>query len=281
MQNVRPGATLGLLACALIGPNLLAQDAQKVIDEFNTASQTWYDKYKAAATKEERTKILATRPSPKQSFDKLFEAIDRAPASENAFVAANWMVTRGQARGADQNRAMATLLKHHAGSEKLASVCGSIGRTPTLEAERFLATLFRQSSHDSVRGQACLNLAQLYKSQAGLARMLKTAKKDRIQSLTSYYGRQTIDVMKNADVDKLEKRAKKHYRKVMDTPEFAGIGTGRSSLAAMAKGNLFELENLAIGRVAPEIVGEDIDGNPMQLSSYRGKVVVLDFWGDW
>jgi cytochrome oxidase Cu insertion factor (SCO1/SenC/PrrC family) len=37
----------------------------------------------------------------------------------------------------------------------------------------------------------------------------------------------------------------------------------------------------AIGRPAPEIEGEDLDGNPFKLSDYRGKVVVLDFWGNW
>ena len=37
----------------------------------------------------------------------------------------------------------------------------------------------------------------------------------------------------------------------------------------------------AIGNVAPDIVGEDIDGKRMKLSDYRGKVVVLDFWGHW
>ena len=36
-----------------------------------------------------------------------------------------------------------------------------------------------------------------------------------------------------------------------------------------------------VGKKAPEIAGEDIDGNAMKLSDYRGKVVVLDFWGDW
>ena len=36
-----------------------------------------------------------------------------------------------------------------------------------------------------------------------------------------------------------------------------------------------------IGNQAPEISGEDIDGTPFKLSDYRGKVVVLDFWGDW
>jgi cytochrome oxidase Cu insertion factor (SCO1/SenC/PrrC family) len=39
--------------------------------------------------------------------------------------------------------------------------------------------------------------------------------------------------------------------------------------------------HLAIGKVAPEIEGKDVDGKKFKLSEYRGKVVVLDFWGDW
>lgn len=36
-----------------------------------------------------------------------------------------------------------------------------------------------------------------------------------------------------------------------------------------------------IGQLAPEISGEDVDGVAFKLSDYRGKVVVLDFWGFW
>jgi hypothetical protein len=32
---------------------------------------------------------------------------------------------------------------------------------------------------------------------------------------------------------------------------------------------------------APEIQGDDVDGQPMKLSDFRGKVVMLDFWGNW
>jgi cytochrome oxidase Cu insertion factor (SCO1/SenC/PrrC family) len=38
---------------------------------------------------------------------------------------------------------------------------------------------------------------------------------------------------------------------------------------------------LAVGNLAPDIVGSDLDGNEFKLSDYRGKVVMLDFWGDW
>lgn len=37
----------------------------------------------------------------------------------------------------------------------------------------------------------------------------------------------------------------------------------------------------AVGDVAPPIEGPDLDGIDFKLSDYRGKVVVLDFWGDW
>jgi thiol-disulfide isomerase/thioredoxin len=36
-----------------------------------------------------------------------------------------------------------------------------------------------------------------------------------------------------------------------------------------------------IGQVAQEIDGEDMDGQRFKLSDFRGKVVVLDFWGLW
>lgn len=36
-----------------------------------------------------------------------------------------------------------------------------------------------------------------------------------------------------------------------------------------------------VGNLAPEINGKDMDGVAFKLSDYRGKVVMLDFWGDW
>jgi len=36
-----------------------------------------------------------------------------------------------------------------------------------------------------------------------------------------------------------------------------------------------------LGDTIPEISGSDIDGVEFTLSDYQGKVVMLDFWGDW
>lgn len=49
----------------------------------------------------------------------------------------------------------------------------------------------------------------------------------------------------------------------------------------LLKRELFKVENLTIGRVAPNIKGQDTEGVNFELQDYRGKVVVIDFWGDW
>lgn len=56
---------------------------------------------------------------------------------------------------------------------------------------------------------------------------------------------------------------------------------GDQDLKKQVESTIFELENLQVGCAAPEIEGKDTDGVAFKLSDYRGKVVMLDFWGFW
>ncbi len=60
--------------------------------------------------------------------------------------------------------------------------------------------------------------------------------------------------------------------------EIPGRGT---SYADWVKNTSYSLLNLKIGGIAPEIEAGDLDGVKFKLSDYRGKVVLLDFWGYW
>ena len=55
----------------------------------------------------------------------------------------------------------------------------------------------------------------------------------------------------------------------------------RGTVGSRAKGELFEVRFLSVGKTAPEVEGEDQDGVKFKLSDYRGKVVLIDFWGNW
>jgi thiol-disulfide isomerase/thioredoxin len=55
----------------------------------------------------------------------------------------------------------------------------------------------------------------------------------------------------------------------------------KKTLGQEAEDRLDAILNLAVGKQAPEIDGVGFDGKPLKLSDYRGKVVVLVFWGSW
>ncbi len=42
-----------------------------------------------------------------------------------------------------------------------------------------------------------------------------------------------------------------------------------------------DLKRLAVGTEAPDLVLKDIEDNPIKLSDFKGKVVLIDFWASW
>jgi hypothetical protein len=53
------------------------------------------------------------------------------------------------------------------------------------------------------------------------------------------------------------------------------------SLAQEIRGAIELREKYGVGCEAPDIAGIDLDGVAFKLSDYKGKVIFLDFWGDW
>jgi peroxiredoxin len=51
--------------------------------------------------------------------------------------------------------------------------------------------------------------------------------------------------------------------------------------AALVNRTTFVVRSLMVGKVAPDIAGIDLDGVPLKLSDYRGRVVVVTFAAEW
>lgn len=110
-----------------------------------------------------------------------------------------------------------------------------------------LEALLKDNPSADVRGTACFSLATLLKDEAK-------------------YGQDKKATME----------AEKLFERVIR--DFGQVRQRGFKLEDLAKPELSELRRLSIGKPAPEIEGEDLDGEPMKLSDYRGKVVVLTFW---
>jgi len=86
------------------------------------------------------------------------------------------------------------------------------------------------------------------------------------------------------DRDRERDEAKRHFERIVaDHPEERSL-EGSYRLADRARAALAWIANapsLQVGRVAPAIVGELLDGTRFDLADYRGKVVALVFWGTW
>jgi peroxiredoxin len=62
-----------------------------------------------------------------------------------------------------------------------------------------------------------------------------------------------------------------------------GAGAGASASGESFVGGTGLTTRIAAGKrqAAPELTGKDLQGKALQLSGYRGKVVVMNIWGSW
>gem|GEM_PF-850149 len=77
-------------------------------------------------------------------------------------------------------------------------------------------------------------------------------------------------LFRRSDEDKFEKELTHFLQKFPDDKR-----------TARAEGYLRNLRTLRIGKKAPDFTGADVDGNPIALSDYKGKVTYIVFWGFW
>lgn len=216
---------------------------EALVKEYQKAQQEFSKAYTTAKTDEEREKLSSKYPQAEAYSGRFLELARKHPQDPVAFDALVWVVTNDR-YGAQINETLEILLRHHVENEKLGPVAQALVYTSAREPAEALKNIVEKNPHRGVKGIATYSLGLVRKGQD-----------------------------KNADAEKL-------FEQVIE--KFGDIQDGlHGTLADAARGQLFEIRNLAIGKVAPEIEGQDVEGRSFKLSDYRGKVVVIDFWGDW
>jgi hypothetical protein len=244
------------VACARNVPKLESADEtskdlkaryKQVKRQYETAMQEFARDYQKATTEEEEKKLANRSPQPEKYAERILQLVEKEPTDPAAVEALITVI--GFAGDTPAGRKAADLiLKDYLTSPQLFPVCETLAYARSPDSDKLLRAIIEKNPHRSVKGVACL----------GLARYLK---------------RQVRDEKVSEEAEKLFERVADNYGEV--------LGGDAKPLGDVAIKELFEIRFLSIGKVAPEIEGEDLNGEKMKLSDYRGKVVVLDFWGNW
>jgi len=251
-------ATLALALCMLGA--VAVQDAKQELQaiqkeleqeskELLKAAKELGDESKANALYEEfREKIL---PEFGERFAKLARANQGGDAALDAWTKVLSLVPQGLT-GTLPVEALSALTRDHLQSEALGNVADNlrywapmIGEEKALQALRKIAA---DSPHRKVQAAALLSLATVLSDQ------------------------------RKPDDPRLAE-AKKVFAQLAGYDDVNGPD-GRSYAAASAA-LVFALENLSPGRPCPDFHATDAEGAAFKLSDYKGKVVLVDFWGFW
>jgi hypothetical protein len=202
---------------------------------------------------------IAARKTLEESHAKAIEIAKAHAKDEVGLDATLWVLPSLRAKPADARELLKFVVQHHVASKKIGSAVPQLtmmaGSDP--QAIETLELIADKNPTKSVQATALFAVADYYKNKAEPRRGAPPE-----------------------DADALAQKAEAGFERILK--EFADeTQVGQRKFGPMAKAALFELRNLRVGKVVPEIEGEDTEGVVFRLSDYRGKVVMLDFWGHW
>jgi peroxiredoxin len=285
MAHPRSVLPLLLLATAAAGQatspakvyQALVRDYEAALKEFQKASD-------AAPTPEAKEKAFRDRfPRPAAWAPRFMEFATRYPASQSAVEALTWVVDHPAEQSAPEHalraKALGLLQTKHIADERVGRLCTGLVFTIDPASETFLRQVFAKAPSAGARARACASLAHNLKYRSRLARALREDA-DLLKDYQQTYGKPMLDGLLKRDADKLAAESRDLFRHVeakfgkMPHPLHGTLGKlAEAHLASLAK-------PVTVDQPAPEIDGTDTEGKPLRLSAFKGKVVLLDFWGD-
>lgn len=198
--------------------------------------------------KDVAARLARVRPNP----TLMDIVLKRAEKDEKDPVAGDlvaWAATMGYFYPAGQ-KAADRLIEKYPDHRDVERVVALLGRAESETAEATLKKVLARDPKPKVKAAANLALAR--------------ALANRTDSLGD----------KPAEADKVAAEAEKYFAAAIDLNKDSADQQEeiRREMKAL---------HIRAGKAAPEIKGPDLDGKEFKLSDYRGKVVLLDFWGDW
>lgn len=247
------GVLFGVLLCLRAHGAAQADSPAQELDQIKAEYQGKIDKfqqvYAAAKTDQEREQASKLYPQAPEYAPRFLTIAKKSPGTKVELDALAWCLEKAYYDEKIANEATDLLIQHQLESKDLTPAMGMMAYSAAKNTETFLRGVIQKNPNKEEKAQAVYSLACYLK--------------DNFRE-------------KAEDREKSRKEAEKLFETILS--DYKDVN---SALSEGATGQLFEIRHLSIGQTAPDIEGEDVNGVKFKLSDYRGKVVVLDFWGDW
>jgi hypothetical protein len=168
-----------------------------------------------------------------------------------------------------------SILQNHVTNKGLGPIVDRLRYGYRLEYENCLIEILKQNPAHDVKGLACLCLAQYLNDKLRMLQLAEVRPK-LTKQYAEIFGTDYLDGLRKLRENKVEQRIESLFERAIR--EFGDVKFRNSTVGERAKSELYGVRNLSIGKLAPEISGQDQDGKEFKLSDYRGKVVLLYFW---
>jgi hypothetical protein len=275
MYRLLTGALALLVAApALFGLDTPAEEFKAIEKEYQEARTAYIQALRAAKTPEEQKKVFEEKSvKPDKYAERCLQLVEKNPKDPVAIDALLWVINNANAvllplngkretpppDKTPRQRALEILTRDYITSDKLVPLAERLGSGSDADGLKILQQLMEKNPHHDVQGVTLMSLGLRLKNEAMRARRMKQDEKQCAQ---------------------MEKDAEQFFERV--AKDFADVKhSRRGTLGKLVEPELFELRHLSIGKSAPDIEADDLDGKAFKLSDYRGKVVMLDFWGHW
>ncbi len=244
--------------------------------KYNKAYAAFLKAYRAEPDRKKKTKIVREMlPQMNDYIKPVMGIVKKDPKSDEAFEGLLWIASRVR-QPKKRDEIMDLVLTHHIDREGMGQfVLGMARSRPAKKSEERLVKIFENNQHDGVKGKAAYALITYFtsvkemKSNERAIEFYKKAGNDELIEYLEAADNKSLD----AKINKYIGIAQKNYADV--------VLRGELTIGKKIEGIVFERDRLQIGMRVPDIEGEDIDGTEFKLSDYKGKVVMIDFWGDW
>ncbi|MFC7335795.1 peroxiredoxin family protein [Haloferula chungangensis] len=251
-----------IISFLFVGFSLVAsagtpQQAAAVRAGYERSVEAWQLKMKLAKTEQERKELAQNGPDQAVAAKRLWEEIKNDLDKEWVLEPAAWFLRianplasigddgiRRPMMAEEINAVRDAVSRSHIMSAKLAPMCMALVACGDNQSMNLLRRIEKENPDKTVRGVAALGIAMLDKNLGDDARVMA----------------ERLTMLRKAIIDA------------------ADVVVDGSSVAEMAEDELYIIMKLSKGRVAPDLVGVGSGGQPMSLSDYSGKVVLLVFW---